>query len=143
LSLEVSSVTGEVSVDGVTEPQIGQRRIDHEARLADGEVNLIGGILEDTESKSLSGYPGILNFPILKYLFGQETKQRNQSEIVFAISPHVIRSIEVTEENEKIVDLGSEGDVTFHSTEAGEEPVASSSEQTNPQPAEKPAPASH
>jgi general secretion pathway protein D len=143
LSLEVSSVTGEVSVDGVTEPQIGQRRIDHEARLADGEVNLIGGILDDTESKSLSGYPGILNFPILKYLFGQETKQRNQSEIVFAIIPHVIRSTEVTEENEKIVDLGSEGNVTFHSTEASKEPVASSSEQTNPQPAEKPAPASH
>lgn len=138
MSLEVSSVTGEQTIDGVTEPTIGQRRIDHEARLADGEVNLIGGILEDTETKSLSGYPGILNFPILKYLFGQETKQRQQSEIVFAIIPHVVRSAEITDENMKIVDLGSESNVTYHGIDAKEQQAAAAT-QTNPQPADKPA----
>ena len=131
ITLEVSSVTGEQTVDGVTEPTIGQRRIDHEVRLADGEVNLIGGILEDTESRSLSGYPGLLNIPILKYLFGQENKSRQQNEIVFAIVPHIIRSTEVTDENLKMVDLGSENSVTYRRADAKEKPAPPVPAQTN------------
>ncbi len=138
ITLEVSSVTGEQSIDGVTEPTIGQRRIDHEVRLADGEVNLIGGILEDTETKSMSGYPGLLNIPILKYLFGQENKERQQNEIVFAIVPHIIRSTEVTDENLKMVDLGSESAVTYRRADAKEKPAPPSPPQTNQQPASLP-----
>jgi general secretion pathway protein D len=113
MALEVSSVTGEQSIDGVTEPTIGQRRIEHQVRLADGEVNLIGGILEDTETKSMSGYPWLIKIPILKYLFGQEAKERQQNEIVFAVIPHVIRSSGITDDNLKMVDLGSPGSVTY------------------------------
>jgi general secretion pathway protein D len=113
LSLEISSVTGETSVGGVTEPTIGQRRIEHEVRLADGEVNLIGGLLQDTDTNSLSGYPWLTKIPILKYLFGQENKERQQSEVVFAIIPHIIRSNDITDENLKMVDLGSSNSVTY------------------------------
>lgn len=116
-SLEVSTVTGEQTIDGVTEPTIGQRRIDHQVRLADGEVNLIGGILEDSETRSLSGYPGIVNMPILKYLFGQGNKQHAKTEIVFAIIPHIVRSTEVTDQNLKTVDLGSESSITYRKSE--------------------------
>ena len=139
MSLEVSSVTGQQSIDGVTEPTIGQRRIEHQARLADGEVNLIGGIFEDTETKSLSGYPGLLGLPILKYFFGQEDKERQQSEIVFAIIPHVIRSAEITDENQKMVDLGSEGSVTYRKMDTKKDPGAPVPVSSNPQPAENPA----
>ncbi len=135
ISLEVSSVTGEQTVGGVTEPTIGQRRIDHEVRLADGEVNLIGGILEDTESKSLSGYPWLLNAPILKYLFGQETKDRQQNEIVFAIIPHIIRSTEVTDENMKMVDLGTESSVTYRRADAKDGPAPPAVKKPAQQPA--------
>jgi general secretion pathway protein D len=135
MSLEVSSVTGEQSIDGVTEPTIGQRRIEHQARLADGEVNLIGGILEDTETKSLSGYPVLTKIPILKYLFGQENKERQQSEIVFAIIPHIIRSPEITDENMKMVDLGTANSVTYRKAE-----VKADSPDASPAPAQTPAP---
>ncbi len=139
MSLEVSSVTGEQTIDGVTEPTIGQRRIEHEARLADGEVNLIGGILEDTETKSMSGYPWLTSMPILKYFFGQENKERQQSEIVFAIIPHIIRSTEVTDENLKMVDLGSSNSVTYHKVEVRSE--AADAPAANPaQPAPAPVP---
>jgi general secretion pathway protein D len=138
MSLEVSSVTGEQTIDGVTEPTIGQRRIEHEARLADGEVNLIGGILEDTETKSLSGYPWLTKIPILKYLFGQESKERQQSEIIFAITPHIIRSLEVTDDNLKMVDIGSANNVTYRKAEVKTGPLPSSPSQPVAQPAEKP-----
>ena len=125
----------EQTIDGVTEPTIGQRHIDHEVRLADGEVNLIGGILEDTETKSMSGYPGLLNLPILKYLFGQETKERTQNEIVFAIIPHIIRSTEVTDENMKMVDLGTESNVTYRRADAKEGPAPPAVKKPDQQPA--------
>ena len=116
MSLEISSVTGVQNIGGFNQPTIGQRRIEHEARLADGEVNLIAGLINDTESKSLSGYPWISKVPILKYLFAQETKQRQQSEVVFAIIPHIVRGNEITDDNLKIVDVGAGNSVTYRKT---------------------------
>jgi general secretion pathway protein D len=113
MSLEISSVTGVQNIGGFNQPTIGQRRIEHEARLKDGEVNLIAGILNDTETDSLSGYPGLIKIPILKYLFGQDSKQRQESEIVFAVIPHIVRGYDTNEENLKEVDLGSGNSVTY------------------------------
>jgi general secretion pathway protein D len=112
MTLEISSVTGTQNIGGINQPTIGQRRAELELRLQDGEINLVGGILEDTETQSLSGYPGVLNMPILKYLFAQENKQRQENEIVFAITPHIVRSQEVTDENLRLVDLGAGNAVT-------------------------------
>jgi general secretion pathway protein D len=113
MSLEVSSVTGVQSIGGFSQPTIGQRRIEHEARLKDGEVNLIAGILNDSESTSLSGYPWLLKVPILKYLFAQENKQRADNEIVFAVIPHIVRGYQTDEDNLREVDLGSGNTVTY------------------------------
>jgi general secretion pathway protein D len=140
MSLEISSVTGVQNIGGFNQPTIGQRRIEHEARLADGEVNLIGGILEDTDTNSMSGYPWITKIPILKYLFGQETKERQQSEIVFAITPHIIRGGEVTDENLKMVDIGSANSVTYRRNDSKADVAKPLPALPNPQPAEKPAP---
>ena len=132
MSLEISSVAGVQNIGGFNQPTIGQRRIEHEARLADGEVNLIGGILNDTDTISMAGYPLLSKLPILKYFFAQETKERQQSEIVFAITPHIIRSNEVTDENLKMVDLGSGNSVTYRKPDTKPDVAV----QTAPQPAE-------
>ncbi len=105
--LEISSVTGQQNIGGVIQPIIGQRRIEHETRLADGEINLVGGILQDSETKSLSGYPWLMKIPILSYLFAQEDQQHNESEIVFAITPHIVRAEEITTEDIKLIEVGS------------------------------------
>ena len=107
LGLEISSVTGSESIGGITEPIIGQRRIEQETRLVDGEVNLLGGILEDTETQSMSGYPWISKLPLLKYLFAQDNKQHTENEIIFAITPHIVRAPEITEENMRQIDVGT------------------------------------
>jgi general secretion pathway protein D len=100
MSLEISSVTGSESIGGITQPIIGQRRIDHETRLMDGEV-------EDSETQSMSGYPWVSRLPILKYLFAQDNRERREDEIVFAITPHILRAKDVTEENLRAIDVGT------------------------------------
>jgi general secretion pathway protein D len=107
MTLEISSVTGSQNLGGVTQPIIGQRRIEHEMRLHDGDINLVGGILEDSETQSLSGYPGLLKIPVLKYLFGQENKEMRENEIVFAITPHIVRGQDLDEQNLRPVDIGT------------------------------------
>jgi general secretion pathway protein D len=113
MSLEISTVTGETNIGGFNQPTIGQRRVEHEARLKDGEVNLIAGLLNDTETNSMSGYPGLIKVPVAKYFFGQNTKQRIQSEIVFAVIPHIVRGTEINDDNLKEVDLGAGTSVTY------------------------------
>ena len=105
--LEISSVTSTENIGGISQPIIGQRRIEHETRLQDGEVNLVGGILEDSETQSLSGYPWLTRIPILKYFFGQTDKERRENEIIFAITPHIVRAQDVTEQNLRMVDVGT------------------------------------
>jgi general secretion pathway protein D len=145
--LEISSVTGSQNIGGINQPVIGQRRIEHETRLEDGDINLVGGLLEDTETTSLSGYPWLMKIPILSYLFAQEDKNRHENEVVFAIIPHIVRAEEVTDENLKLIDIGTGGSVSLRYKEpkpAKATPAAPASEKPLPkspaiQPTENPA----
>src|SRR5579864_3417134 len=125
MTLEVSSVSGTQNIGGISQPVIGQRRIEHETRLQDGEVNLVGGILEDTETQSLSGLPWLTKVPILKYLFGQENKERQENEIVFVITPHIVRAQDITDDNLRIVDLGRGSGVSVSHADPRKTEVAS------------------
>src|SRR6266849_8720702 len=124
--LEVSTITSVQNVGGINQPTIGQRHIEHETRLGDGEINLVGGILQDSETTSLSGYPWLANIPILKYLFAQENKTRTQSEIVFAIIPHIVRSEEVTDENQRLIDIGTGTSIDLRRAEVAKKAGAAS-----------------
>jgi len=105
--MEISSVVGQSSIGGISQPIIGQKKIEHEIRLADGESSLIGGIFDDSQTKSLSGIPGLAQIPILRYLFGQVSQDHSQDETVFAITPHVIRGTTVSALNQRALDIGT------------------------------------
>jgi general secretion pathway protein D len=100
-------VVGQSSIGGISQPIIGQKKIEHEIRLKDGESSLIGGILDDSQTRSLAGIPGLAQIPILGYLFGQRTQDHAQDETVFAITPHVIRGTTVSELNQRAIDIGT------------------------------------
>jgi general secretion pathway protein D len=105
--MDVSAVTGQSNIGGISQPIIGQRKIEHEIRLKDGEANLLGGIMEDQQTKSLAGIPGLAQIPILKYLFGQTSTDHSENEIVFAIVPHIIRGSDVNELNQRELEIGT------------------------------------
>jgi len=106
LSLDVSAVTSYVSIGGINQPVIGQRKIEHEVRLKDGEVNLLGGIMEDQQTRALNGIPGLANIPILKYLFSQTNTDHSENEMVFVLIPHIIRGPE-TSRSADMLDVGT------------------------------------
>ena len=114
ISMDISSVTGQSNIGGISQPIIGQRKIEHEIRLKEGEVNLLGGMLEDQQTKSLSGIPGLSQVPILRYLFGQSVTEHRENEIVFALVPHIIRGQELSELNERALQVGTASAIELH-----------------------------
>jgi general secretion pathway protein D len=123
ISMDISSVTGQSNIGGISQPVIGQRKIEHEIRLKEGEVNILGGILEDQEIKSLTGFPGLAQIPILKYLFSQTNVEHKENEIVFALIPHIIRARDVTDMNEKALEVGTASAIVLRRASQAPPPV--------------------
>ncbi|HEY6301576.1 MAG TPA: cohesin domain-containing protein [Terriglobales bacterium] len=107
LAMDVSDVDSYVSIGGISQPVIGQRKIENEIRLKDGEVSLLGGMMEDSKTKALTGIPGLASIPILKYLFAQDTSDHSTNEIVFVLVPHVIRLPETSHGTLDMIDVGT------------------------------------
>lgn len=107
IALDVSSVINQQPIGGIDEPVIGQRKVEHEIRLKDGEVSLLGGMLQQQDAQSLTGIPGLSQIPILKYLFSQKNTEVMDSEIVFAIIPHIVRRKDLNEFNGRTLDVGT------------------------------------
>src|SRR3984957_1102749 len=131
--MDISSVTGQSSIGGISQPIIGQRKIEHEIRLKDGEANLLGGMMEDQQTKSLAGIPGLAQIPILRYLFGQTQQDHSENEVIFAIVPHIIRSTDVNEINQRAIDIGTSTTIALrHVNKAAAVPQTTAPVPANP-----------
>src|SRR5437588_2867564 len=106
-TMDISSVTSFQNIGGIQQPVIGQRKIEHVVRLREGEANLMGGMLEDSQTKNLTGIPGLAQIPLLKYLFGQTTVEHSQTETVFVLIPHIVRRQVLTTTNQAAIDVGT------------------------------------
>jgi general secretion pathway protein D len=144
--MDISSVTGQSNIGGISQPVIGQRKIEHEIRLKEGEVNILGGILEDQDIRSLNGIPGLSQIPILKYFFAQSNIEHKENEIVFALIPHIIRARDVTDLNEKALEVGTASSIALRRASQAPPPVPASeatpsaAQTTMPTPPAQPAP---
>jgi general secretion pathway protein D len=114
ITMEVSEVDGTSNIGGITQPIIGQRKIEHEVRLREGEVNLLGGMMEDSQTKALSGFPLLSQIPILRYLFGQVNQDHSETETVFVLIPHVVRKQELSDLNQEALDVGTASAIELH-----------------------------
>jgi len=121
LKIEVSSQSGSTTISGVTEPIISQRQLEQVIRLKEGEANIVGGLLQRSESLTVSGTPGLGEVPILKYLFSTQEREVVDDEIVFMLVPHVVRGVELSPLNNREIDSGTGSSVEVHSEAANAE----------------------
>jgi general secretion pathway protein D len=97
VNLEVSSIVKEVSVPtgngGATLAyQIGTRHASTALELKDGETQILAGLINESDRRSSSRVPGLGDIPIIGRLFGSHSGDRERSEIVLSITPHIIRA---------------------------------------------------
>src|SRR6266480_2388597 len=111
LKVEVSSHTGDQSIGGISQPIISQRLIEHDIRLKEGEVSILGGLVQRTDSKTLEGWPGLAKLPLLRYLFSHDKTDHQEDEVLIVLTPRIVRIPEWTKANLRTMYSGSETNV--------------------------------
>src|SRR6185295_9799534 len=66
------------------------RRTETELELMDGQTFAIAGLINNTMNSTLQKIPGIGDIPILGLLFKSKSAQKNLTELVVMITPHIL-----------------------------------------------------
>ncbi|WP_241015182.1 secretin N-terminal domain-containing protein, partial [Burkholderia sp. Ac-20379] len=109
LALEVSSLGNAIqSTTGTAAYQIGTRTASTVLQLKNGETDVLAGLIDNEERTSGNKVPGIGQLPILGRLFGATDDQAKNTEIVLAITPHLIRNIRRPDADQAYFTSGTE-----------------------------------
>jgi len=90
-SIEISSLGANVTIAGVSEPTFGERKIEHDIRLKEGEVSVLGGLIQTSMINTVAGVPFLGDVPFLRYLFSTEHVERQETEVLVMLTPRVVR----------------------------------------------------
>lgn len=113
--VDVSSVASEQNIGGIEQPVIAQNKIDEgEITVRDGEVSFLGGLITRTQSKSISGWPGLAKIPFFRYFFSSQNVNTEDDDIVIAITPHIVRMPSISEDDMRTLASGTETNVQVY-----------------------------
>jgi general secretion pathway protein D len=135
VTVTVRSLAGDRQVGDLLIPVFSNRVVAHTIRLKEGETNILGGIISETDTVSMSGIPGLKDVPFLKYIFGQEHKTRDQAEVIIMLTPHIVRMPDITEEDIKGIIVGSETNLRLRADYGSPTPLPLAPQQRPPAPA--------
>jgi general secretion pathway protein D len=113
--VQVQATAGNTIISGVALPVFTNRSVTHNIRLNEGETNILGGLITDNDSTAVSGIPGLSKIPFLGRLFSTELAQRDQTEIIVLLTPHIMRMPEIRDRNLQGLEIGPENDTRLRS----------------------------
>jgi general secretion pathway protein D len=114
LTVEVSNIASFVDAGGgQRQPIIGTRNIESTIRLKDGETNFLAGLIRTDSANSESGIPGLSEIPVLGRLFSKTTNNNQRTDLILTLTPHIIRTPDVTQEDLMPIWVGTEANITF------------------------------
>ena len=95
---EVSTidVANAVTFAGFTIPALATRRMETNIELGEGQSFVIGGLIDDRVTDSMSKIPGLANIPILGTLFKSKKEKKSKSELVIMVTPEMASPMDAT-----------------------------------------------
>jgi general secretion pathway protein D len=111
LRVEVSSIAAYVSIGGINQPEIAQNVADGDVRIKDGEITVLSGIIERTDTHNISGWPGFADIPLLRYLFSSDNVEHIDQEVLMVLIPHVVRRPSITMADLASIASGAENNI--------------------------------
>ena len=95
LNLEVSSAGAQINTgaSGTVAFPVNTNNVTTLLQLKDGETQILGGLLQTQADQSQSKIPGAGDVPVLGRLFGSTKDTWNKTELLLAITPHIIRNV--------------------------------------------------
>ncbi|ODS56099.1 MAG: hypothetical protein ABS36_06655 [Acidobacteria bacterium SCN 69-37] len=106
LDIELSSL-GAPGFDGL--PTFGSRNVKTSIRLRDGETNILAGLIREDERAERQTIPGLGDIPVLGQLFGRTRREAQQTDVVIMLTPHIVRSLDLTEDDLRPLRLPRDG----------------------------------
>jgi general secretion pathway protein D len=111
LQLEVTSLGDLITLQ--TNPLIqqfkfGTRTAETILTLKDGESVVIGGLLQDQDRTTVSKVPGLGDIPALGWLFKNTTRDTVRTDVILAITPRIVRGLEMPGADEQSFWSGTE-----------------------------------
>lgn len=96
IATEVSqlSTQGQITITGFTIPALTVRRATTTVELPSGGSIAIAGLLQNDIQNTIQGFPGLKDIPILGSLFSSTQFQRNESDLVIAVTPLLVRPVD-------------------------------------------------
>jgi general secretion pathway protein D len=114
LTIEVSQISGKVPVPGQSDqPIIGTRTITSSIRLKDGETSFLAGLIRKDSTKSKSMIPFLSDLPLIGVLFTNNNTEDKRTDLYLTLTPHIIRSPQITDEDLIPIWVGTENNVSF------------------------------
>jgi len=112
LTLEVSSIVGqETLADGVTTVvTIGTRNLETVLSLKDGETSVIGGLISRTNTDAKTKIFLLGDIPVIGPFISGNLNSKEKTEIVLAITPHLVRALMAPKVNVTSFMSGKEDD---------------------------------
>jgi pilus assembly protein CpaC len=89
---EVSEIAAEraIEIEGFTVPSFNTRRASTTVELAPGESFMIAGLIKDSLISNIDQIPGAGDIPILGALMRSNSFERNETELVLAVTPYIV-----------------------------------------------------
>jgi pilus assembly protein CpaC len=89
---EVSDLTdaGAVEINGLRIPALAVRRAESTVELPSGGSIVLAGLIKDNVRQTVSGFPFLMDLPILGSIFRSREYQRNQTELAIFVSPYLV-----------------------------------------------------
>ncbi len=83
-----------VSYAGYVVPAIETRRMSTVVELKDGQSFAVAGLLKDYVSESIAKFPILGDIPILGALFRSTKYQKDETELVVIVTPHLVKPVD-------------------------------------------------
>ena len=80
------------STSTIDSPTIDQREVRTSVSVLSGETIVLGGLIEDANSRTNFGVPGLRNLPVLGPLFGTTSRSSTRTELLVLITPTAVRN---------------------------------------------------
>lgn len=100
VSPEVSELdfTNAVAISGYVVPALTTRRVSTVIELADGQSFAIAGLLKEDVREVVSKFPVLGDIPILGALFRSTSFQKNETELVVIVTPHLVKPLDMAKQ---------------------------------------------
>ncbi len=82
-----------VQVAGISVPPLIVRRAMTTLELRDGQSFMLGGLLQNTGSNDLDQLPWLGDVPVIGALFRSTQYQKNETDLVIVVTPHIVRPL--------------------------------------------------